>query len=245
MANPYQILGVSPDASEEEIKKAYRKLSRIYHPDSNVGKSEAEQKRAEEKFKEVQHAYKAIVNGEARNPYSSDSSSYAGSGGEKRYGGPYGGGFNGYSGQTYTYTYGWGDAYTKKTEGMSKDDTYFAACANFLRNRMYDEALRTLRDIETHNGRWFYYSAMANAGLGNQTTALAHIQTALRFEPGNLEYRRFAERLNSGMNWYSEVGRSYGAPEVDGTGFCAKLCVASVLCNCCGGSSVCFVPFCL
>ena len=47
MRDPYQVLGVSQDASEEEIKKAYRKLSRMYHPDANINnpnKAEAEEK---------------------------------------------------------------------------------------------------------------------------------------------------------------------------------------------------------
>ena len=59
MRDPYQILGVSPDASDEEIKKAYRKLSRIYHPDANVNNPNKDQ--AEEKFKEVQQAYQQIM----------------------------------------------------------------------------------------------------------------------------------------------------------------------------------------
>ena len=49
--DPYKILGISYDATEEEIKKAYRALSRKYHPDANIGKPN--QKELEEKFKEA------------------------------------------------------------------------------------------------------------------------------------------------------------------------------------------------
>lgn len=61
MKNPYDVLGVSLNASDDEIKKAYRKLSRMYHPDSNVNNPDKEV--TEEKFKEVQQAYDKIVNG--------------------------------------------------------------------------------------------------------------------------------------------------------------------------------------
>ena len=57
--NPYDILGVSPSATDEEIKKAYRTLSRKYHPDANVGKPG--EKAAEEKFKQIQQAYTQIM----------------------------------------------------------------------------------------------------------------------------------------------------------------------------------------
>ena len=60
MRNPYQILGVSETASMDEVKKAYRKLSRIYHPDANVNNPNKDQ--AEAKFKEIQAAYQQIVN---------------------------------------------------------------------------------------------------------------------------------------------------------------------------------------
>ena len=59
MFDPYSVLGVSRDASDEEIKKAYRKLSRKYHPDANINNPNKEQ--AEEKFKEVQQAYEQIM----------------------------------------------------------------------------------------------------------------------------------------------------------------------------------------
>ena len=59
MFDPYSVLGISRDASDEEIKKAYRKLSRKYHPDANINNPNKAQ--AEEKFKEVQQAYEQIM----------------------------------------------------------------------------------------------------------------------------------------------------------------------------------------
>lgn len=60
----YAILGVSRDASADEIKKAYRRLARQYHPDLNPGN-----KQAEEKFKEIQEAYEVLSNPEMRAKY--------------------------------------------------------------------------------------------------------------------------------------------------------------------------------
>ena len=57
--DPYEVLGVSRNASDDEIKKAYRTLSRKYHPDANVNNPNAAQ--AEEKFKQVQAAYDQIM----------------------------------------------------------------------------------------------------------------------------------------------------------------------------------------
>ena len=52
ISDPYKTLGVSRDASDDEIKKAYRKLSRMYHPDANINNPNKDA--IEEKFKEVQ-----------------------------------------------------------------------------------------------------------------------------------------------------------------------------------------------
>ena len=54
MTDPYSVLEVSRDASDDEIKKAYRNLSRKYHPDTNINNPNKDQ--AEAKFKEVQQA---------------------------------------------------------------------------------------------------------------------------------------------------------------------------------------------
>ena len=59
MTDPYSVLEVSRDASDDEIKKAYRNLSRKYHPDANINNPNKDQ--AEAKFKEVQQAYQQIM----------------------------------------------------------------------------------------------------------------------------------------------------------------------------------------
>src|SRR5436305_13215833 len=60
----YKSLGVGKNASDEEIKKAYRKLARQYHPDRNAG-----DKKAEEKFKEISAAYDVLSDPEKRKAY--------------------------------------------------------------------------------------------------------------------------------------------------------------------------------
>ena len=64
MKNYYEILGIRKDASTEEIKKAYRKLARKYHPDVNPGNKEAE-----EKFKQINEAYNNLIDESKRKTY--------------------------------------------------------------------------------------------------------------------------------------------------------------------------------
>src|ERR671914_1327351 len=74
--DPYRTLGVDRKASDEEIKKAYRKLARQYHPDRNAG-----DKAAEERFKDVQEAYSILSVPDKRKAYDSGGGIFGGAGG--------------------------------------------------------------------------------------------------------------------------------------------------------------------
>src|SRR6476469_518345 len=81
--DPYKVLGVDKKASQDDIKKAYRKLARQYHPDRNPGDSGAE-----ERFKEVQGAYDTIGDPDKRKQYDQGGGIFGG------FGGAPGGGFD-------------------------------------------------------------------------------------------------------------------------------------------------------
>ena len=170
MIDPYSILGVDRNASDDEIKKAYRKLSRKYHPDANINNPNKEQ--AEEKFKQVQQAYEQIMR-------------------EKEQGsgyGSYGGGFGGFSG------------FSGQTENSYQDEEAIRrqAAANYIQSGHYREAMNVLQSLKQRNGQWYYLSSMANMGLGNNVNALNDIREAVRQEPDNAQYRMLLQQMEAG-----------------------------------------------
>ena len=173
MFDPYSILGVSRDASDEEIKKAYRKLSRKYHPDANINNPNKDQ--AEEKFKEIQQAYDQIMK---EREYSS-SGNY-GYGGNTGYGGF--GGFGGYGGSQSNSGY-------QDEEAIRRQ-----AASNYVQSGHYQEAMNVLSSLKERNAQWYYLSAVANMGLGNNVNAMNHIREAVRLEPDNMQYRMMLQR---------------------------------------------------
>lgn len=243
MTDPYEVLGLKRGASDEEIKKAYRNLSRKYHPDANINNPNKDE--AEAKFKEIQQAYQQIMHEReygtsgstgGYNPYGNTSTSddfdFGGFGSFGGFGGY--GPFRGFYGQ-----------YRQANSGptSNESDLHMRAAANFINNGRYQEALNVLNSISDHSAEWYYYSAIANSGIGNNVIALQHAKEALRMEPNNYQYQMLVRRFESGGSWYQERQNPYSTTFGGGNDFCIKLCIANMVCNlCCGGGFCCGAP---
>ena len=80
------------------------------------------------------------------------------------------------------------------------------AARNFINSGHYQEACNVLNSIQERNARWYYYSAIANSGIGNQINALEYARKAVQMEPGNAEYRQLVSRLENNGRWYADRG---------------------------------------
>ena len=224
MRNPYQILGVSETASMDEVKKAYRKLSRIYHPDANVNNPNKDQ--AEAKFKEIQAAYQQIVDekehGGNRTSYGQGGYQQNNQGGYQQYYGGFEEFFGGFGGQYQNHQ-------------QSQESTLMQAAGNYLRNGYYREALNVLGNVPEaeRNAKWYYYSAQANAGTGNNITAQEHAERAVQMEPDNYVYQNLLRSLQSGETWYNEQGTAYGRSMGGFDNLCCQCLMFNLFCNCC------------
>ena len=213
MNDPYSILGVTRGATDKEIKKAYRQMSRKYHPDSY---SDASQKQwAEGKFREVQEAYNQIVNERSGR-------------GQQSYGG-----------------YGTGQ------QNYSEEDQHLMAAMNYIRARRYNEAINVLNSIENRSARWYFFSSIANSGLGNNVVALDYAKRAVDMDPGNREYQQYDQQLQKGGMYtgnpfgggygggyggYGGYGNYGGGYDSCGTGnICCDLWCADTMCEGMGG----------
>lgn len=208
--DPYKVLGLTPDATDDEVKAAYKKLAKKYHPDLNGGSAEAEAR-----MKEINSAYATIMKKQTAGPGSS-----------------YGSGYGGYSGYGGGYGSGYGGGYGNAGYG-EQESPQMRAAANYINTGYYQEALNVLEGISDHTARWYYYSAVANAGLGNSILAMNHAQQAVNMDPNNFEYRQLLSRLSHGGQTYRARGGAYGMPSMNIGNICLGLCLARMFCPFC------------
>lgn len=253
MTDPYQVLGVSSTATDDEVKKAYRQLCKKYHPDANVGKPDAAQ--AEKKFMEVQQAYEEIMHRRQGGGARAGSGYNGGSQQQSQNGyGGYGSGYGGYGGNTGGYddpfasffggAYGYGQQQRYRDQ---EQDTVveMRAAKNYIDTGHYAEALNALGSVPAgkRNARWYYLSALAQAGLHNNAQAMEYARQAVSMEPGNMQYQQLLSQLQSGGVWYGQRGTSYGRQTQAQPNLCCTCLALQLCCACCNGRMM-YYPLC-
>ena len=205
--DPYQILGVDRNATDEEIKRAYRRLAKQYHPDANPG-----DEYAAKKMQEINDAYDRIKNPERYQGGASQSSN------------PYGQSYGSYG---YDPFRGY---YQRQSYSQKYADSHLQAAYNYILYRRYREAQNVLEQFEgAKNAAWYYLSALANQGIGNQVTALEHMRKAVSMEPDNQEYLNALDRMEHGGDTYRRQAGNFRGFDF-GMSPCATLCLC-MLCN--------------
>ncbi|MBQ9930509.1 MAG: J domain-containing protein [Oscillospiraceae bacterium] len=195
MNDPYKVLGVSPNASDEEIKQAYRRLAKKYHPDLNPG-----DKVAAQKMQEINAAYEQIKNPEKHQ-------------------------------QSQGYGYDPFGGYRQQNTGSD----YQRSAYQYIMYRRYREALNVLQNATPRDARWYYLSALANDGLGNQVTALEHIRKAVSMEPDNMEYIQALEAIENGGAAYRRQAGNFRGYQMAGSplaGLCMCFLMRMLCCGC-------------
>lgn len=206
--DPYKVLGVSPDASDEEIKSAYRRLAKKYHPDRNPNDPEAAKK-----MQEINAAYEQI-----KDP----SKSWQRPGGQNSYGGygSYGG--SGNNEQNPFWEWVW-----QQTREQEPTDHGKKAAYRYIQYGRFQEAINALNTSQERDAQWYYLSALANDGIGNQVTALEHIKRAVSMEPDNYEYLQLLEQIENGGRRYQQRRAERGL----GCRACCSFCGPCLVCG--------------
>ena len=217
MTDPYQVLGVSPSATDEQIKNAYRELARKYHPDNYVNNPLADL--AQEKMKEINEAYDQI-----QRQRKQQQQSYSGQASANR-------GYSnaGYSRQSYS------------GQGRSQ----FADIRQLLNSNRLSEAEELLEGIpqQRRDAEWYYLRGRVFYVHGWLDQAYSYYTRAVQMNPGNAEYQtalnqlmwqRYTGRPSGGYGDYRNV-QSGG---MSGCDMCSGLICADCCCECMGGDLI-------
>ncbi len=209
MKDPYQVLGVSRSASDEEIKKAYRELAKKYHPDKYNDTPLADV--ASEKMKEVNEAYHAIT-AERKNgsPDSSRSSAYSSS-------------YDSSYSSSYSNSYG------------SSHQSLFDEIRAMINGGNFSAAEEMLSGIpsDERNAEWYYLMGVVVYRKGFLSDAYNYFQTACRMDPSNEEYQSMFRRIQQQRSG-SQGG--YNASSSSAANDCCDICTCLICTDClCNG----------
>lgn len=218
MTDPYEVLGLQRGASDEEVKRAYRRLAKQYHPDANPGDEAAARK-----MQEINAAYDQI-----KNP--------------QKAGGDFGGGYGtqeGYGGQGgYTDPFSqWARWQQEQQRAQSSRfrSTGEQAAYSYIQTRRFREALNALSSVpmDQRGDGWYALSAMANYNLGNRVTALEHMRRAVSMAPDNLEYQELLTRMENGETTYRQRAGEFTGFDLGGSSLCLPFCLCFGYRFCC------------
>lgn len=181
--DPYSVLGLTHDATDAEVKKAFRELARKYHPDSEFGDAD--------KMAEVNDAYEAIMNRVDDFDESSLIEDTDGSDEEEEHT------YSAMAARVFGEFGCFADNFEQINGGPPQESDKMNKAWRQIRDMDLDEAIETLESIGESNrrARWYYYYAMADALLGEHEEAIRFAGQAAQEAPHNVEMQDFYQRL--------------------------------------------------
>ncbi len=197
MNDPYKVLGISPNATDDEVKAAYRELARKYHPDNYTNNPLSDL--AQQKMQEINEAYDTIIR--MRKQGGSGGTGASAPGGSSRY----------YDIRNMVNT-----------------------------GRVVDaEVLLDGTPVGSRDAEWYFLKGSVLYKKGWLEEAYNHFATAVRMDPGNMEYRTALNQMNmqrqTGGYRTSRQNHSGGCSGCD---MCSGLLCADCCCECAGGDLI-------
>ena len=212
MSDPYKVLGISPDASDEQVKEAYREMAKKYHPDNYSGSPLADL--ADEKMKEINAAYDEITSERKR---------------RKAAGAGYG------SSASYS-TRGTYQNYSNAGSGFNDVRSLI------MNGRIADaEQILNGVPMDGRNAEWYFLKGTVLYKRGWLEEAYNHFVRASQMDPNNAEYRAAMNQATTQRSGAYGGYRPTGPTSVGGCTPCDACCglmCADSCCECCGGDLI-------